>query len=227
MDIWIMQPDGKEQTQLTVNSGINGSPAVSPRDGTIVFVSNRTGSFQIWRMNPDGSNQTQLTRGVAKNYPAISPDGKWVLFNSIDDWHLWRVSIDGGEPLKLTDFFASTPSISPDGKMIVCIGRNESKRQLFILPFDGGPPIRKLDFFGWMSRVQWLNDGKVLIYAGERNEHTVIIRQSLNGDLATEPLNLDSDELFDFGYSVDGRWLAITRGTWLNDIVLISGLQQN
>jgi len=39
-------------------------------------------------------------------------------------------------------------------------------------------------------------------------------------------LNLDTDELFDFGYSIDGRSLAITRGSWLSDIVLISGLRQ-
>jgi hypothetical protein len=51
------------------------------------------------------------------------------------------------------------------------------------------------------------------------------MRQSLNGDLNEEPLSLDTDELFDFGYSVDGRSLAITRGGWLYDIVLISGLK--
>jgi Tol biopolymer transport system component len=224
-DIWIMKPDGTEQKQLTVNTGINGSPAISASSGYIVFVSNRTGSFQIWRMNFDGSNQTQLTRGSAKNYPALSPDGKWVLFNTTDDWHLWRVSIDGGEPLQLTDFVASTPSVSPDGKMIECICRNESKRQLLILPFDGGRPSKSLEFFGWISRLQWMNDGTAVMYAGERAGHTAIIRQSLNGELKEESLILDTDELFDFGYSVDGRTLAITRGTWLYDIVLISGLK--
>jgi hypothetical protein len=52
------------------------------------------------------------------------------------------------------------------------------------------------------------------------------MRQSLNGGLIEDSLNLDTDELFDFGYSVDGRSLAITRGGWLSDIVLISGLRQ-
>jgi len=223
-DIWIMKPDGTEQKQLTVNSGINGSPAIAASGGYIVFVSNRTGSFQIWRMNFDGSNQTQLTHGSAKNYPALSPDGKWVLFNSTDDWHLWRVSIDGGESSQLTDFYAATPSVSSDGKMIACIGRNESKRQLLILPFDGGRPIKTLEFFGWISRIQWMNDGTAVMYAGERGGRRAMLRQSLNGDLSEEPLSLDTDELFDFGYSVDGRSLAITRGGWLYDIVLISGL---
>ena len=223
-DIWIMQPDGTEQRQLTVNAGVNGSPVTSSDNRYIVFVSNRTGSFQVWRMNMDGMNQTQLTNGTAKTYPAITPDGKWVLYNSTDNWHLWRVSVDGGEPSQLTDFVATTPSVSPDGKVIACIGRNESKRRLLILPIDGGPPVREAEFFGWVSRLQWMNDGKSVIYAGERSGRRAIIKQSLNGGLTEEPLNLDTDELFDFGYSPDGRSFALSRGGWLNDLVLISGL---
>lgn len=197
-DIWTMHPDGKEQKQLTVNAGINGSPAISTSGQHVVFVSNRTGTFQIWRMNLDGSNQTQLTSGSAKNYPTISADGKWVLFNSTEDWHLWRVPIDGGEATRLTDFVAGMPSVSPDGKTIACIGRNESKRELLILPFEGGQPIKKLEFFGWISRIQWTNDGKTVIYAGERNGRSAIIRQSLNGDLIEDRLNLDTERAFRF-----------------------------
>ena len=136
-------------------------------------------------------------------------------------------AIDGGDATQLTDFVAGMPSVSPDGKTIACIGRNESKRELLVLPFEGGEPIKKLGFSGWMSRIQWTNDGKTLIYVGERNGRSAIIRQSLNGDLVEDQLNLDTDELFDFGYSVDGQSLAITRGGWLSDIVLISGLSSN
>ena len=63
-------------------------------------------------------------------------------------------------------------------------------------------------------------------YAGERNGRRAIIKQSLNGGLSEEPLNLDTDELFDFGYSPDGRSFALNRGAWLNDLVLISGLNE-
>jgi Tol biopolymer transport system component len=136
------------------------------------------------------------------------------------------VSIYGGDATQLTDFVAGMPSVSPEGKTSGCVGRNESNRELLVRPVGGGQPIRKFEFFGWMSRIQWTSDGKTLIYVGERNGRSAIIRQSLNGDLIEDPLNLDTDELFDFGYSVDGRSLAITRGSWLSDIVLISGLRQ-
>jgi Tol biopolymer transport system component len=93
-------------------------------------------------MNMDGLNQTQLTYGSAKTNPTITPDGKWVLYNSTDNWHLWKVSVDGGEPSQLTDFVASTPEVSPDGKVIACIGRNESKRRLLILGVPYGNRTR-------------------------------------------------------------------------------------
>jgi hypothetical protein len=110
--------------------------------------------------------------------------------------------------------------------MIACIGRNESKRRLLILPIDGGPPVREMDFFAWSSRIQWLNDGQAVIYAGERNGRRAMLKQALNGSLSEEPLNLDTDELFDFGYSRDGRSFALNRGAWLNDLVFITGLNR-
>jgi Tol biopolymer transport system component len=73
-------------------------------------------------MNTDGLDQTQLTYGSAKTNPTLTPDGKWVLYNSTDNWQLWKVSVDGGELSQLTDFVASTPEVSSDGKVIACIG---------------------------------------------------------------------------------------------------------
>ena len=75
------------------------------------------------------------------------------------------------------------------------------------------------------SRIQWTPDGKSLIYAGERNGARAIMKQGLNGDLSEETLDFGKDELFDFGYSPDGRSLAVTRGGWQHDIVLIQDLK--
>lgn len=109
VDLWIMQPDGTGQRQLTVHPATDGTPAITPDRRYIVFMSNRTGPFQVWRMNLDGSNQIQLTNGTGKNHPAISPDGKWILYNTTDDSHLWRVLIDGGEPVRLYGIYCGSP----------------------------------------------------------------------------------------------------------------------
>ena len=228
-DLWIMRPDGREQRQLTVSPAVDGNPAVTADNRYIVFISNRTSTLQIWRMNLDGSNQIQLTNGAGKNFPSISTDGKWVLYTSTDDWHLWRVSIDGGEPARLTDYPVGYPSISPDGKMIACSGRNEPKRELsiLILPFEGGQPLKRIEFPGGSfsgNRIRWTPDGKALIYTANLGGPTAIIKQSLGGGRPKEIARFDERELSDFGYSIDGQFLAVTRGAWQHDIVLISDL---
>jgi eukaryotic-like serine/threonine-protein kinase len=225
-DLWIMQPDGSEQRQLTVDSRTNASPAVTADNQYIVFMSNRTGVFQVWRMNIDGSNQVQLTNGSGKNFPVVSPDGKWTLYNSTDNWDVWRTSIDGGQPAQVTEYPAFFPSISPDGKMIACLGRSESKAALLILPFAGGQPLRTFDLVGQNfsgTRIEWTPDGQALLYAIEREGVTTLVKQPMNGGRVEEIMKFE-DEVFDFGYSSDGQLLAVTRGGWQHDVVLISDL---
>lgn len=230
-DLWIMRPDGTDQRQLTVGAPVDFRPAVTPEDRYIVFVSNRTGAFQIWRMNIDGSNQVPLTTGAGKDHPAVSRDGKWVLYNMTDDWHLWRVPIDGGEPVRVTDYPASYPSVSPDGKMIACMGRNEPKLGLsiLILRSDDGRLLKRIEFTGGGFsgfRVQWAPDSKALIYATERLSSQAIMKHSLSEGRPEQIVDFAEDSLFDFSYSVDGQFLAVTRGGWKHDIVLISDLRR-
>jgi eukaryotic-like serine/threonine-protein kinase len=229
VDLWVMRPDGQEQKQLTLNSATNDAPTVTPDGHFIVFISNRAGAFQVWRMQIDGSDPVQLTNGGGKNFPALSPDGKWVLYNTTDDWQLWRVSIDGGEPARLSDSYALFPAISPDGKMIACLGRSDSKAVLRILSFEGGRPLKTFDlaaptFSG--NRIQWTRDGKAVIYGTEHDGVTSIFRQPLSGGEPAVVMKFE-DELADFSYSQDGQSLAVARGGWQHDIVLIRDLSLN
>lgn len=230
-DLWMMNADGNEQRQLTVNGATNGAPAVTSDNRYIVFTSNRTGALQIWRMNIDGSDQRQLTDGPSKDRPAVSPDRKWVFYNTTDDWRLWKVSIDGGDPVQLTTTPAYSPSVSPDGRMIACISRSEPRRafSLVILSPVNGQLLKRLDSAeGSFSehRLQWTPDSQALIYAVERNGPTVVVKQFLSQGRSEQIMELDQDELFDFGYSADGRHLGMTRGGWQHDIVLLNDLSR-
>ena len=229
VDLWVMRPDGQEQKQLTLNSATNDAPTVTSDSRYIVFISNRTGAFQVWRMLIDGSDPVSLTNGGGKNFPAISPDGKWVLYNTTDDWQLWRVSIDGGEPTRLSDSYALFPSISPDGKMIACLGRNDSKAVLRILSFEGGRPLKTFDLAAptfSSNRIQWTRDGKAVIYGTEHDGVTSLFRQPLSGGEPAVVMKFD-DEVADFSYSHDGQSLGVARGGWQHDIVLIRDLNLN
>jgi Tol biopolymer transport system component len=178
-------------------------------------------------MSLDGSNQVQLTTGGGKAAPAISPDSQSVLYNTTDDWHLWKVAIDGGDPVRLTNYFASGPTVSPDGKMIAYVTGTESKRQISILSYPGGQPLRTFDSGGWSSRLQWTPDGKALIYAVRRDGVTSLIKQAFASGAPQEIASLGTDELFDFSYSSNGQFLTATRGGFHHDVLLIKDLMRS
>ena len=224
MDLWVMKPDGSGQKQLTANAGYNCTPVATPDGRYIIFMSNRSGSFQVWRLTVDTGEQIQLTQGGGKNHPAVSRDGRWVLYNTTEDWRLWKVSIDGGQPVQLTDYIAVLPALSPDGRLLACVGRIGEKREIFIIPSDGGMPLKRLPYEAWSIRLQWTPDGKALLYEVDINGVSTVVRQSLDGGEPEKVMQVVEDDVFDFGYSPDSQTLAVTRGSWHHDILLITGL---
>jgi Tol biopolymer transport system component len=65
-NVFTVRPDGSGLVKLTYNRGgkiNNGLDSWSPDGKKIVFVSNRTGTYEIYVMNTNGSGVTQITRG--------------------------------------------------------------------------------------------------------------------------------------------------------------------
>ncbi len=227
-DLWIMNADGSQQQQLTVDAAMDVLPTPTPDNRYIVFISNRTGNFQIWRMNRDGSNQVQLTSGGPKFYPSISGDGKWVFYNTTDDLHAWKISVEGGESIEVAGYVAIRPAMSPDQRTIACVSREGSKHEILILPASGGQPLKRIEVPAgrlWVYRTKWTTDGKALIYLTESDGTLNLMKQSLDGKPPEALAKFDQNDLFDFDFSADGQF-AVTRGVWKWDVVLINDLNQ-
>jgi len=81
-EVYIMNPDGSNQTNLTNNPVWDGCLSWSPDGKKIAYSSKRDVKGGIYVMNADGSNQTWLTNNHAM-CPSWSPDGKWIVFYSL------------------------------------------------------------------------------------------------------------------------------------------------
>jgi Tol biopolymer transport system component len=155
--------------------------------------------------------------------PSFSPDGKWVVYT--DYGHaiisLWRVPIEGGEPVQITDKASWSGVVSPDGTLIACyyaVGEMGAAK-LAIIPFDGGPPVKTFDI---IAPFRWTADGRALIYIVDRGGTSNIWKQALDGGPATPLTDFKIDRIFFFDSSRDGKQFAFIRGAVSNDVVLIS-----
>ena len=121
-DIWRLNLETRELTQLTTGSANNEQPRWSPSGARIAFISNRdNGIPKLFLMDQNGGNLTQLIKG--DHYcdgVCWFPDGQNLLFaaNLIDPNEIDLFSINITNPENPTRLMAgngieSGPSISP------------------------------------------------------------------------------------------------------------------
>lgn len=223
IDIYLRDSDGAEIKQLTVNAGTNWGQEVSRDNRYIVFDSDRTGDFHIWRMDRDGGNPVQLTNGNGEKFPDVSPDGKWVVYTAFQDWTLWKVSIEGGEPVKIADAYARQSAISPDGKWIVYMA-SENNCQI-VIPFDGDAPAKTFDLppdAPPLQPVRGSPDSQSIQFIVKRDGVENIWQHPLDGGAPKQITKFTSDRIFSYDWSDDGKQLAIIRGAWTADMVLLA-----
>lgn len=123
------------------------------------------------------------------------------------DDNLWAVSGKGGVARKLTNATAecSFPKLSPDGKQIAFISLEEGHPEVFVMPFEGGSPLR-LTYLGSQSCMVmgWTPDGKKIIIGSDARSaffrHVELFELSPNGQ-QMNPLKLGHAT----AYSVDDK----------------------
>jgi Tol biopolymer transport system component len=150
-DIYVMDPDGSNQTNLT-NIGTLTQPCVGPHfswDGTkIAFdVTAAPGNGDLWIMNSDGTGHTAvLATNGDDSSPTFSPDGQWLVFQRkvANDPNpkskICKVKISDGTVVDLTDGsdLDETPVYSTDGQYIL-FKRGFTVWDLYRMPHDHNP----------------------------------------------------------------------------------------
>jgi serine/threonine protein kinase len=184
----IDKPRHSAPYQLVASTGNDASPQLSPDGRSIVFASNRVGTFEIWIADADGRNPTRLTnfnKNPGAGSPHWSPDSNRIAFdcriNTKSD--LYVINRDGGGLIRLTDSDAdeAVPTWSLDGKAILFTSNRTGQYQIWRRPL-GGPArqiTQKGGFIGFESR-----DG-FLYYVKSRDAGSGIWRQPVEGGAET------------------------------------------
>jgi serine/threonine protein kinase/Tol biopolymer transport system component len=231
-DVFEIALTGGDERPLTSAGGRNYAPVVSADNRYVVFHSNRTGVFQVWRSNRDGSSPKQLTfEATESTWPSFSADGRWILFQHADPknpYALWRVSIDGGTPERVTDGTSIRPTVSPDGKLIAFWYNDEqqsSRWRLKVIQFEGGATLNIFDVaptvqVQWDTPLRWSHDGRYLTYIDHAGGIDNIWGQPIAGGTPKQLTNFEDSRIFSFDWAKDGSLVA-SRGVITSDVVLI------
>jgi Tol biopolymer transport system component len=234
IEVWVANADGTGARQLTFEPNADGYPAVSPDGRFIVFMTNRSVGWSLWRMNADGSEARELVRNIDQHaQPEVAPDSRWVFYASEDSAGkdgLWKVSAEGGAPVKVLEKTVGSPSISPDGRQLAAFYRDpepNSPLKILIMPAEGGEPLRTLDTPPGMSpmRLRWSPDGQAVDIIVTREEASNLWRLPLAGGKPRQLTDWKTDLTYWFAWSRDGRTLAVSRGNETLDLVLIENFR--
>ncbi len=200
----------------------NATQAAATADGrTIVF--SRLGSG-LWRTDAAGQPPVQLTAHERAIEPQILPDGTVVFVSAQSRVQtVWRMPLDGGEPVQVDGAFASLQStdVSADGRRLLFQSVRDDKTTLVTcdLPACTNRAEREMR----VALPRWSADGESIEYADPlvRNLWSV----PLEGGTPRQLTSFTDGRIAAFARSPDRQRLAILRYTTIEDVVLLQGVR--
>lgn len=196
LEVYVMNPDGTDQTRLTFDPRVDQQPNISPNGQQIVFCSTRItdtnpeGDLEIFVMDADGSNVTQLTfngTGIFDAQPRWSPNGKRIVFHSNVDgnFEIYVIDSDGSNLTRVTDYSGvdQFPEWSPNGKQLV-IRRDTD---IYLIDLNGANPIRLTHEAPLNQMASFSPNGKRIAFMSSRDGYCSVYVMNSDG---SDPRNL-------------------------------------
>ena len=218
-DLHLTNAKGTTRSQLTASDLSDDTvPDWSPDGSQIVFTSSRSGNYDIYIMNPEKPDDVvRLTTNPGNDmHPSWSPNGSKIVFESNregDDWDVWVMSIDGGNPQNLTANESTNdgnPTWSPDGSQIAFSSNRTGNYEIYIMNADGSgqlTPVTNSEDHDF--HPDWSPDGNLIAF---RSDSSLTGKRRL---LVVDVTGLSSRKLFPSeanddtpAWSPDGERLA-------------------
>jgi Tol biopolymer transport system component len=156
---------------------------------SIIFSSNRGGSFDLWVVKEDGTGARQLTtHPLDELQPDISPDGSRIVFVRTEgisccgphmDLYLSNIDGSGERPLLVdTSLDDYRPEWSPDGTRIlfsrtaITSGGSGAGGNLFVINADGSGLRQVTSDAVGVNYSSWSPDGKRIVLVSSRDGRT-------------------------------------------------------
>ena len=221
-NIFVMNPDGSDQTRLTDHPAVDSWPSWSPDGQRIAFISPRDDPdpddddriWEIYVMNADGSGQTRLTNDSAwHSLPRWSPDGRHIAYQSFTDenWEIFVVNADGTGRTRLTDNSAwdGWPSWSPDSQRLTFHSTIDDNAEIYVMNADGSDMANLSNNAENDWAPSWSPDGRRIAFHSHRDGNSEIYIMNADGSDQTRLTDNPARDIRPI-WSSDGRSIAFT-----------------
>jgi len=174
-EVWVMDPDGSNQHQITHFNSLSIEPAVSPDGTKIAFTSYAKGNPAIFILSTDTGRRLPFYNQVASMNatPAFTPDGTHLLYSSTaSGWaQIYIANIDGSNLRRISDTRALEvePKVNPKtGTDVVFVSGRSGPQQIYRMNIDGTDVQRLTNGEGEASNPCWHPNGQIIAFAWTR-----------------------------------------------------------
>ena len=187
LEVYMMNPDGSEQVNLTQHPALDLQAAWSPTGEQILFVSDREGTRDLYVMDADGANVQPVFKEkthVWRTAPTWSPDSKQFAYQNVD-WNFIKGGLYLGTFGKEgAEFIAkyNTPEWSPDGSEIVCSEHHAQGARLTFINVHTREVEQPLpdEALPFQFESSWSAAGDRLAFAGNKHPLPAILDRDLH-----------------------------------------------
>jgi Tol biopolymer transport system component len=187
-------------------------------------------------MDADGSDARPVTLADRATMGGeISPDGKWLIAYSYETGPA-KVSLQGGNPISLGPN-GNYPAISTDGRWIAfsswdekskkstieIVAANNSSSRRF-LPFISEDQVPPASTMGSLP-IHWTTSGDAITYVRTKDGVSNLWAQPISGVPAKQITHFTSGYIWRHAWSPDGKYLALARGNFSLDAVMMTDLR--